>query len=125
MTGGSASTQSTPSPASSATAEDVAKDIAERREYILNVVEVSCPAAVDAGVAVAIVASPLLRIIQHFKGFAAFLEAGNRLFVAGVLVGVILHRELPVGRSDFASRRGAGDFERFVVAAFGRHRSYP
>jgi hypothetical protein len=105
-------------------AEDVAEDIAERREDVFNVGKVPCPAvAIDARVAVPVVPPALLRVVQHLKRLAAFLEAREALLIPRVLVRVILHGKLAIRRGDLRTARRALNAEDFVITTFGRHGS--
>jgi hypothetical protein len=83
---------------------------------------VPCPAAIDAGVAEAIVPRTFLAIVKDFERFAAFLEALDRLLIARILVGVIFNGELAIGSGHVCSRRAAFDAEDFVITAFGHSR---
>jgi hypothetical protein len=114
-------TTSTSTPTTTAATEDVTKDIAKRAEDVADIAEV-CPAiAIHTGVAVLVVAGPFVRVVQYLERLAALLEASDGFFVAGVLVGVELDRELPISRSDIALGRRAFDAQDFVVAALGGH----
>ncbi len=82
-----------------ATAEQVAEQIAERREDIFDVGEVvGAELAVEAGVAEPVVAGPLVAVVEHFERLGRFLEPLDRLLIARVLIRVIFHRQLAIGR---------------------------
>ena len=80
-------------------AEQVAEDVAEGGEDVVDVGEVVGAAwPFNAGVAVAVVAGPLVRVAEHLEGLGRLLEPLDRLLVARILVGVILHGQLAIGR---------------------------
>ncbi len=61
--------------------------------------------AAQAGVAELIVALAFVGVGEHLVGFGRFLELLFGLGVAGVAVGVILHRQLAVGAFDLVAVR--------------------
>ncbi len=82
----------------------VAKDVAEGREDVVDVGEVRGRAA-DARMTKAIVAGPLIGVAEDLEGLGRFLEVGDRFFVAGVLVRMVLDRQLAISVGDFLCRR--------------------
>jgi hypothetical protein len=62
-----------------------------------------------------VVLLPLLRIAEHLVGLVDFLELRLGRLVAGVDVGVVLARQLPVRALDLLVGGGLGDPERLVV----------
>src|SRR5579883_1550347 len=91
----------TPAPGASeeiAEAKEIAENVAEIGEGVR--VEAGLPAALQSGVAVAVVGSALLRIAQDAIGFGRFLELFLRGRVVGMMIGVVLAREAPVGALD-------------------------
>ena len=104
--------------------ETLAEDVAEGAEDVGNVVELRRAAPFQAGVAVAVVPGPLLRMAEDLEGLGGLLELDHRLLVARIAVGVILQRELPVGLGDLGLRGVALDAQDFVVVAFFRHRCH-
>jgi hypothetical protein len=103
-----------------AEAEQVAEDVAEVGELI----RVEPAHAGCASVAVTVVAGPLLLVGEHAVRFRRLLELLLGIGIAGVLVGVVLHRELAVGLLDVVHRRATLHAEDFVVITlFGsRHK---
>jgi hypothetical protein len=65
--------------------------------------------AIEAGMAVAIVAAALIGVAQNFKGFGRFFESFDGLLVARVLVRVILYGQLTIRRRDLAIGGGSLD----------------
>ena len=76
----------------------------------------------ERGVAVAIVALPLLRVGQDVVRLLDFLELRLGRLVARVDVGMELPRQPAVGLLDGLGRRVAGHTQHFVIIAFG-HRA--
>mmetsp|Transcript_25128 Transcript_25128/g.70256 ORF Transcript_25128/g.70256 Transcript_25128/m.70256 type:complete len:290 (-) Transcript_25128:17-886(-) len=105
-------------PAAAATAAE---------ECLEDVARVSASAAIlQALLAVPIVLGPLLGVAQHLVGLRDFLE----LLLVAALVGVVLHRELPVGLLDVGVAGGLAHLQDFVelvgvrrllAAAFAAH----
>ncbi len=56
---------------------------------------------------------------ENVVGFLHLLELFFRGFIAGVQVGVVFPRELPVGLANLFLARLAGDAEHVVVILFG------
>src|ERR1700722_10527995 len=79
-------------------------------------------ALIEGGVTVAVVSRALLGVRQMLIGFVQFLEPRLGLLVAGVPVGMTLHRRLAEGGLQFGLRRRFGDAQSFVEIALG-HRS--
>src|SRR5688572_10199737 len=59
-------------------------------------------------------------VAQHFICFRRFLELFFGRFIAGVTVGVILHRYFPVSLLDLVGRRTFCNAQYFVIISF-RH----
>ncbi len=95
------------------------EDVAERAEDVL--VRAEAAAALHGRVAVAVVDRPLLEVGEDLVGLRGLLELLLGRLVAGVLVGVVLQRQLAVGRLDVVGRRGAGDAEDLVGVALVGH----
>ena len=73
-------------------AEQVVEDVGHRRgEAVVHA------ALLERGVAVAIVSRALLRVRQMLVGLVEFLEASLGLLVAGMPVGMALHRRFAEG----------------------------
>ena len=79
--------------------------------------------ALEAAVAVAVVAIAFLRVGEHLVRLRDFLEL---LDGAGFLVsiGVVLQRGLAESALDFVGAGGLADAEHFVVVAFGLHSAF-
>src|SRR4029079_6728134 len=75
----------------------------------------------DAGVAEPVVASALVRVAQDRVGFGGLLEALLGLVVTGVLVGVVLDRELAIGGLQLAIGRRPRDPENLVIVSLTAH----
>src|SRR5205085_9664430 len=84
-----------PAPAA-APPEQVAKQIAEQVHDLVGVVEVVRRDTVQPGIAITVVARPLLRIAQHLEGLGRLLELDVRLRIARIAIGVVLHRQRAV-----------------------------
>ena len=72
---------------------------------------------------VTVIGRPLLRVTQGFVGFAELLESLFRRMIAGVLVGVKLHRKLAIGALDLFVAGVASNSEHFIVIAFPSHQA--
>src|SRR5258705_3204937 len=81
-------------------------------------------ALLEGRVAEAVVGGALLLVLQDVVGLVDFLELRLALLVAGIAIGVPLHRELAIGGLEFAVARAALYFEEFVVVDLG-HASAP
>src|SRR5438876_416544 len=93
--------------------EEVLEDVLEERA------EAALEAAARAGArraAEAVVVRALVRIGEHAVRLVDLLEALLGLLVAGVLVGMELHRELPVGLLQLGTAGALPDAEHLVVA---------
>ena len=77
------------------------------------------PPLLEGGVAEAVVGGALLGVRQMLIGFVEFLEPRLGLLVAGMAVGMALHRRLAEGGLQLRVGRGLGDAEGFVEIAFG------
>ena len=105
-----------------AAAEKGVKDVAEAAEGVEAVkgaVAAGAAGAVDAGVAEAVVARPLLLVAEDLVGFVNFLELvlGARRAVA---VGMELHSLPAKGAADFLIVGAPGHTEGFVVVNWHR-----
>src|SRR5205814_2011097 len=98
---------------------EITEDIAEDVEDRLGVAEVVAGDALQAGVSVAVVAGPLLRVAQDVERLGGLLELAVRLGVAGVAVGVILHGQLAIGLLERLLVRLARDAQDLVVTSLG------
>src|SRR6185503_7650055 len=83
-------------------AEAAAEEIGELRQDVFDAREAAAEArAARPGVTVLIVELALLRIGQHLVGLGELLEARLRRVIAGMVVGMALHRQLAVSLLDF------------------------
>jgi hypothetical protein len=106
-------------------AEDVAEDLPE------DVVQVRGVEAAEsleraAHVPEAVIPRTFFRVRQHLVGLRGLLEALLCLVVAGVPIGVVLQRKLPVGALQVRRRALPSHTEDLVVVALrcrGRHPS--
>ncbi len=101
----------------------IAEDIAKRLENIGHIAKMGAAATgtVDAGMSVAVVASPLFLVAQNLEGLGGFLEASDRFFIARIAVRMEFERELTVCVGDGFVGGGAFDRQHLVVTAFGGH----
>ena len=84
------------------------------------------PAALlEGGMAEAVIGGALLGVLEDLVGLVDFLEVVLAVLVAGIAIGMPLHRQLAEGGLELAVARGALDLENFVVAALGHHRIPP
>ena len=75
-------------------------------------------AALQAGVAEAVVGGPFLPVAEHAIGFGGFLEPLLRVGIVGVAVGVVLQRLLAVGALDLRVARALANTKNFVIISF-------
>src|SRR4030081_1324954 len=69
----------------------------------------------EGGMTVAIVSRPFLRIRQRLIGFVQFLELKFGLRIAGIAVGMTLHRRLAEGRFHLGVRAAFGNAKNLVI----------
>jgi hypothetical protein len=103
--------------AAPAAAEQVAEDAAEQVLEDVARVEVLRLETVEPGVAVAVVARPLVGVAQHLERLGRLLELLRRDLVADVAVGVMLEGQLAVRLLDVLVAHVPGDAEDFVIVA--------
>src|SRR5689334_7261664 len=77
---------------------------------------------VNAGVSVLIVDGALVCLAEDFVSLLGFLEFLFGVFVPGLAVRVIFHRQTAIGLLDVGLGRSARNIEHLVVIAF---RHYP
>src|SRR6185503_17418408 len=114
---GAASRASTPAAERVAEAEEVAQDVPEVREDR----GIEAGRSAEPGVAVGIVALPLLGVAEDAVRLRGLLEPVLGFLVAGVPVGMVLERQLPVGRLDLGIRRVPRHPEDLVIFACSSH----
>ena len=71
---------------------------------------------------IAIISRPFLRIGQNLVGFVQFLELNFSFRIAGIAVGMTLHRRLAESGFHLDVRAALGNAQNFVVAPPG-HRA--
>ena len=103
-------------------AEDIAEDVAQIDAIAAEPAKAACTAAVLGCVAgvnacktILVVHLAFLRVRKHLVGFVDFLEFFLSVLVAGVVVRVVLHRQLAVGLFDLRIRGRFGYPQHFVV----------
>src|SRR5690606_29132382 len=79
---------------------------------------------IHAGMAELVVRGALLRVAEHLVGLLGLLEALLGGLVAGVAVGVVLHRPSPVGLLYLGLAGVSGHSEDFVVIALRHSQQY-
>ena len=115
--------RSTPSPAATTTAATEAesfKEVAEHVEDISDILEASTRVTTSRNtiVAMAVIASPLVRIAEHFKRLSRLLEAVDGRLIARITIRVIRQSQLLVSLFDFVISGGLRNRQHFVVTAF-------
>ena len=113
-----------PAAAEQVAEQPLAEDVAEGLEDVADVAELRGAAPFQAGMAVAVVAGPLLRVAEHLEGLGRLLELRHRLVVARVAVGMVLQGQLAVGLGDLVPGGGTVHAEHFVIVAFVGHRCH-
>ena len=71
----------------------------------------------------AIVGGPLLAVGKHLVGLVHLLETHLGRLVAGIAVGMELHRALPERGLEFDLGAGLRDAQRLVIIALGHQRT--
>ena len=92
-----------PAPGTAALAEDLAEDVTEDVVDIAGETRLERAGAEPTGrlVTEAVVAGALLRVAEDFVRLGSFLEPVLGSLVAGILVGMVLNRELAEGALQF------------------------
>lgn len=112
----SASATSTPT----ATEAEAFKEVAEHVEDIADILEASTSVTTSRNtfVAMAVIASPLVRIAEHFKRLSRLLEAIDGRLIARISIRVIRQSQLLVSLLDLIITGGLRNRQHFVVTAF-------
>ena len=102
-------------------AEQVFEDVREGRgEVGAEAVALPAAALLERRVAEAVIGGALLPVLQDVIGLVDLLELVLAFLVAGIAVGVPLHRELAIGGLESRRRsRCATTLENFVIVALG------
>jgi len=110
--------------AATATAEDVAKDVAKGFAETAKTFRTAGAAhvRVDASVTILVIGRAFLAVGEHFVGFLDLLELGLGLLggIPLVAVRVVFHRQLAISLLDVLVRSVLGHAQHFVKIAF-RH----
>ena len=80
-------------------------------------------ALLEGGMAEAVIGGALVAVLEDLVGLVDFLEAVLAVGVAGIAVGVELHRELAIGGLEIGVGRAAFDAQHLVIVALGHGRS--
>ena len=113
-----------PARAATATAESTPEgapeDVAELAEDVVHVhAGTASRSTAHSGVTEAVVLGPLLLVAQDLIGLGRLLEPGLGIGVVGVLVGVVLDGQLPIGLLDVGIGCPPVDAEDLVEIALG------
>src|SRR5262249_56938641 len=108
--------------ATAAHAEQVIEDAGEGGSHIAEAVGRAEAGMLEGGVTEAVIGRALVGILEDLVGLIDLFEADFAALVAGIAIGVPLHRELAEGGLQFAVDRGALDPENVVIAALGHAR---
>src|SRR5271165_607063 len=101
-------------PSAHELAEHLIEDVAEAARRLESTLEAEAAGAARATLlerrmAETIIGRALLFVLQHVVGLAHFLEASLGLLVAGIAVGMVLHRELAVRLLEIFAARVSRD----------------
>src|SRR5262249_48613413 len=113
------------STATAAHAEQVIEDVGEGGSHIAEAVGRAEAGMLEGGVPEPVIGRALVGILEDLVGLIDLFEAHFAALVAGIAIGVPLHRELAEGGFQFALLRGALDPENVVIAALGHARVHP
>src|SRR5215467_3409540 len=106
-------------------AEDALEDVGEGgAETGAKIVCAAAHSLLEGGVAEAVIGGALVGILENLVRLVDFLEALLARCVAGIAIGVPLHRELAESGLEVGVARSALDFEGLVIAAL-RHPRVP
>ena len=109
--------------ARAAHAENAFEDVGEgRAEIVAEAVRAAAHALLEGGMAEAVIGGALVAVFQDVIGLVDFLELGFAILVAGIAVGMKLHRELAIRDLHVGFGRSSLDAQHFVVAALRRRR---
>src|SRR5690349_22374157 len=101
--------------------EQVIENVGEGRRYVAKAAGART-GMLECGVAEAVVSGALVRILEDFISLVDLLEADFATLVAGIAIGMPLHRELAEGGFQCTFVRGALDPQDVVVATLGHAR---
>src|SRR5262249_30849120 len=101
------------------------QDVAENVEDRLRRFEMRKTAAVQSGVTVAVVDTPLVRVTENGVGLGGFLEALRRFRVARVAVRMVLEGKRAIGFLDLVLGGALAHAQDLVKARLGGHTVLP
>jgi hypothetical protein len=78
-------------------------------------------AALERGMAEAVIGGPLLVVLQDVIGLVDFLEAHFGGVIAGIAVGMEFHRQLAIGGLQCRPVTAPGDLKGLVITTLGVH----
>src|SRR6516225_4134507 len=113
------------STASAAHAEQVIEDVGEGGSHVAETVGRAGAGMLEGGVAEAVIGRALVGILEDLVGLVDLFEADFAALVAGIAIGVPLHRELAEGGFQLTLVRRALDPQNVVIAALGHARVHP
>ena len=108
-------------PGGAAHAEEIVEDVGESRGEVGA--EAVAAALLEGGMAEAVIGRALVAVFENLIGLGDFLEADLAVGIAGVLVGMELHRKLAIGALEIGVGRAAFDAQHLVIASLGHGRS--
>src|SRR5262249_42811589 len=112
--------------APAAHSEQVVEDVGESRGKLGAEPGAGCPRAMlEGSVPEAIIGGALLVVLEDVVGLVDFLELMLAILVAGIAVGVVLHRRLAIGGFKLGLGGGALNSQDVVVIPLGHHRHSP
>jgi hypothetical protein len=79
----------------------------------------------ECGMAKAVISRTLVRVFEDLIGLVDLFEADFAALVAGIAIGMPLHRELAKGGFQFTFVRRALDPQNVVIAVLGHARVHP
>ncbi len=100
-------------------AEDRLEDVADIAEILRPAATAAAHALLERVVTEPVVGRALLRVFQAIVGNADRLEPRFRLGIAGIAVGMILHRQLAIGGFQLRTIGPAFHLEQFVKIDVG------
>ena len=107
--------------AAAAREAEAAEHVGEVRQDVLDAAEALEAGLARSRVAVLVVQLALLRVGQYLVGLGQLLEAIFRSEVAGVAVGMVLHRQALESLPDFTGRGVTFNPQHFVIVALFVH----
>ncbi len=103
-------------------AEHLVEDVGKAAGGKAEIARAAPTTLFEGGMAEAVVRGALLIVFEDVVGFVEALELLFGALVAGVAIGMILHRELAIGPLEFIGIRRFGDAEDLVKVLFSHDR---